>query len=175
MKFSLPEKGPIAWMARNHVAANLLMVFLIAGGILIGSKVKQEVFPEVELDRVSIVVPYPGASPEEVEKGIVLPIEEAVRGLDGVKRVTASASEGSGMVMVELLLGANGDKLLQNVKNAVDRIVSFPQDAERPIVSLLEARHEVISVIVYGDVDEKVLREMGEYVRDELLLNKGIT
>ena len=175
MKFPLPEKGPIAWMARNHVAANLLMVFLIAGGLLIGSKVKQEVFPEVELDRVSIVVPYPGASPEEVEKGIILPIEEAVRGLDGVKRVTASASEGSGSVMVELLLGANGDKLLQDVKNAVDRIVSFPQDAERPIVSLLEARHEVISVIVYGDVDEKVLREMGEYVRDELLLNKGIT
>ncbi len=175
MKVPFTEKGPIAWMARNHVAANLLMVFLIAGGILIGSGVKQEVFPEVQLDRVSIVVPYPGASPEEVEKGIILPIEEAVRGLDGVKRVTASASEGSGTVMVELLLGANGDKLLQDVKNAVDRIVSFPQDAERPIVSLLESRHEVISVLVYGDVGEKVLRDLGEYVRDELLLNKGIT
>ncbi len=175
MKSSLQAKGPIAWMAKNHVAANLLMVFLVAGGLFIGSGVKQEVFPEVALDRVSIMVPYPGAGPEEVEKGIILPIEEAVRGLDGVKRVTASAAEGVGTVVVELLLGANGDKLLQDVKNAVDRIVSFPQDAERPIVSLLEARNEVISVLVYGKVKETLLRDAAEYVRDELLLNKGIT
>ncbi len=168
-------KGPIAWMAGNPVAANLLMLFLLAGGVLIGSGIKQEVFPEVELDRVSIMVPYPGASPEEVEKGIILPIEEAVRGLDGVKRVTSQAAEGVGTVIVELLLGANRDKLLQDVKNAVDRIVSFPQDAERPVVSLLESRHEVISILVFGDVGRKALRETAEYVRDELLLNKGIT
>ena len=175
MTDSWKGKGPIAWMARNHVAANLFMAFLIAGGLFIGSGIKQEVFPEVELDRVTIVVPYPGASPSEVEKGIVLPIEEAVRGLDGVKRVTAIAQEGSGTVVVELLLGANGDKLLQDVKNAVDRIVSFPQDAERPIVSLLEARNEVISVLVYGDAERKILRDLAEYVREELLLNEGIT
>ena len=79
--------GAIAWMARNPVAANLIMAFLLIGGLLMGARVKQEVFPETELDMISISVPYPGASPAEVEQGIILAVEEAVRGIDGVKRV----------------------------------------------------------------------------------------
>jgi len=91
-------KGPIAWMARNSVAANLMMVVILVGGGLGASRIKQEVFPAFDLDLIRITVAYPGASPEEVEQGIVLAIEEAVRGVDGVKRVTSGASEGGGAV-----------------------------------------------------------------------------
>jgi len=110
-----------------------------------------------------------------VEQGIVLPIEEGVRGLDGVKRVTATAGEGLGTVVVELLLTANRNKLLQDVKNAVDRIVAFPLDAERPIVSLLTSRREVISLVLYGDAPEMSLRLLAEGAREELLQDRRIT
>jgi hypothetical protein len=169
------KKGPIAWMAKNPVAANLLMLFLILGGILTSFRIKQEVFPELELDMVQILVPYPGASPEEVEKGIIKAIEEEVRGLDGVERVTATASEGFGSVIVELLLGTDANKALQDVKNAVDRIVTFPELIERPRVSLLSQRRAAISLMVYGDLEEGALRRLAEQVRAELLAHDGIT
>ena len=105
MRLPLEERGPIAWMARNRVAANLLMFTLLIGGVLTAFRIKQEVFPEFDLDRILITVPYPGASPDEVEKSIVKAIEEEVNGLDGVKEVTSAALEGVGSVDVELLLG----------------------------------------------------------------------
>ncbi len=89
------QSGPIAWMAKNHVAANLLMIVILAGGALGASRIKQEVFPAFDLDLIRVTVLYPGASPDEVEQGIVLAIDEAVRGVDGVKRVTSGASEGA--------------------------------------------------------------------------------
>lgn len=169
------SSGAIAWMAKNRVTANLLMLAFIVGGMIMATQVKQEVFPEFELDIITVNVPYPGASPAEVEKGILLAIEEGVRGLDGVKRVTATAREGFGSVVVELLLGTNSNKLLQDVKNAVDRITSFPQNAERPIVSLLVNRQQVVSLVVHGDQTETVLKQIAEEVREELLENPGIT
>jgi len=169
-----PERGAIAWMARNSVAANLLMLLLIVGGILIGLSIQQEVFPEFDLDFVQVLVPYPGASPAEVEQGILLSIEDGVRGLDGVKRVTSNAFEGNGVVMIELLIGTNANKAQQDIQNAVDRITSFPQEAERPIVSLMTRRREVISLMVYGDHDQRVLHRVAEQVRDELLQDPKI-
>ena len=142
------RSGPIAWMASNTVAANLLMVVLIVGGLLVGRSVKQEVFPEFDLDIVSITVPYPGASPAEVEQGIILAVEESVRGLDGIKRITATARESMAAVTVELLLGADRDKAAADIKAAVDRITSFPADAERPTVSLVSNRRDVVSLVV---------------------------
>ncbi len=169
------SRGAIAWMARNSVAANLLMALFILGGGLLATRVKQEVFPEFELDEVDITVPYPGAGPEEVEKGILRAIEEEVRGLDGVKRVESTASEGAGSVRVELLIGANKDKALQDVKNAVDRITSFPEDAERPIVSLPTTRRQVIDLLIHGEFSQRVLRGVAERVRDEMLADPEIT
>ncbi|MFK7960285.1 MAG: efflux RND transporter permease subunit [Phycisphaerales bacterium] len=166
------RRGAVAWMTRNHVAANLLMLAFIVGGLLVASRVKQEVFPEFTVDRVSVSVPYPGASPAEVEQGILLSIEDQVRGLDGVKEVTSTANEGSGNVSVELLTSADKGKALQDVKNAVDRIRSFPEDAERPVVSMVQVRNRVISLMVTGDTDRRVLRELAEGVRDELI-NRG--
>jgi multidrug efflux pump subunit AcrB len=169
------SSGAIAWMAHNPVAANLIMLMLIIGGVLMLGRVRQEVFPETELDTISISVPYPGASPDEVETGIILAIEEAVRGADGVKRVTSVASEGMGRVNVELTIEAEPTKALSDIKSAVDRVTSLPRDAERPTVSLLTNRSEVISIILYGQQPPAVLRELAERARDQILTDPGIT
>lgn len=168
--------GAIAWMARNSVAANLLMFGILACGIVLGlMQVRQEVFPEFSLDVISVRVPYPGASPLEVEQGIVLAVEEEVRGIDGVKAVNSTAAEGYGAVSVELLLGANPDKVLADVKNAVDRVTSFPEDAEEPSVSLLNQRRRVISLFISGDQELAVLHDIAERARAELIAGGGVT
>lgn len=170
-----PRRGMIAWAARNAVFANLLMLLLLVGGVLMAPRVQQEVFPEFTLDLVNVQVAYPGASPSEVEQGVILAIEEAVRGLDGVKQVTATANEGIGTVSVELLTGTRSDVALADIKSAVDRITSFPQEAERPVVSLVAPRNENIQVAIYGDVDESQLRTLANQLREELLADPGIT
>ena len=116
--------GLIAWMVHNPVAANLLMLLFLLGGLLLSSRVKQEIFPEFSADTITVSVLYRGASPAEVEQGIILSIEDEVRGLDGVKEVTALATEGRGVVTIELLSSADTGKALQDVKNAVDRILT---------------------------------------------------
>jgi multidrug efflux pump subunit AcrB len=168
-------KAAIRWMARNHVAANILMFVLIVGGLIKGFSIKQEVFPEVDLDRVQVSVAYPGAGPEEVEEGILRRIEENVTGVDGIKEITSSASEGIGVVTAEVESGEDVDLVLQDIKSEVDRIVTFPEDAEKPVIAKLVNRAEVISVVVYGDVSDRALREQAEEIRDELLALPGIT
>lgn len=165
----------IRWMAHNHVAANLLMLVFIVGGLILGVNVKQEVFPDIALDRIQVSVAYPGAGPEEVEEGILLKIEENLTGVDGIKQLKALAAEGYGVVTAEITTDADIDLVLQDVKSEVDRIINFPQDAEKPVVSKLLNRREVISVVVYGQLPERSLRELAEQARDELLLLPGIT
>ncbi len=160
--------GIVAWMAGHPVAANLLMLGLVIGGLVMALRVKQEVFPEFTLDVVGISIPYPGASPEEVEEGLVVAVEDAVRGLDGVKRVTSTSSEGRGSVSVELLLGAEPDRVVQDVKNAVDRITTCPEEAERPTVNLVENRNLVMNLAVAGAFPEATLRATAERLRDDL-------
>jgi multidrug efflux pump subunit AcrB len=168
-------KGPIRWMAGNSVASNLLMLVLLVGGFMAASRIKQEVFPEFALDIVSVTVPYPGASPDEVEKGIVKVIEEVVRGLDGVEEVSSSAQEGVGVVRAELIVGAAPQKLTQEIRQEIDRIRTFPEEAEEPSVVLMTQRRSVLSLVLYGDQDEAVLRELAEQVRDRLLTSPDIT
>ena len=167
--------GAISWMTRNPVTANLLMLALIVGGLLMSFRIRQEVFPQIALDQVIVTVAYPGASPAEVEQGIVLAVEESVRGLDGVKEVSSTASEGVGNVQVDLHTGTDRSKALSDVKNAIDRITSLPEDAERPIVMLPEFKAEAISLVLYGDQPEKVLHALVEQVRDELLKLPEVT
>lgn len=167
--------GPISFMARNPVAANLLMILCLVGGLLGATRIKQEVFPEFSLDTVFVTLIYPGAAPEEVEQGIVLAVEEAVRGVDGVKRVTSSAGEGVGTVAVELLVGADPDKVLADVKTEVDAIRSFPEEAERPTVVLATNRPQVVSLVLYGDLDLRTLHDLAEEVRYRLLESPDIT
>lgn len=168
-------KGPVEWMVKNRVTPNLIMIFLLLGGFFMTFKIKQEVFPEFAPDRVDISVVYPGASPEEIEQGIILAVEEAVRGIDGVDEVTATAGEGSGTVSVELLADADQQKVYQDIKQEVDRITTFPEEAEEPQVTLAVHRHEVIDIQIYGDADEWVLRNAAEEVRDRLLQDQRIT
>lgn len=168
-------RGPIGWMATNPVAANLLMLVMLIGGLIVAAHMKQEVFPEFELDMVSIKVAIPGATPEEVEKGVVLAIEESVLGLDGVKRVTSTSGTGAASVLVELHDGANANKVLQDIKNEVDRITTFPVEAEPPQIFLNTTRREVLTLVLTGSDDPLVLREWAERVRDDLLQAKGIS
>jgi multidrug efflux pump subunit AcrB len=169
------QRGPLAWMVYNRVTPNLLMIALLLGGFFVSGQIKKEVFPEFELDRVTVSVAYPGASPEEVEQGIVLVVEEAVRGLEGVKELTSRAGEGSGSVSIELLADINQQKAYQDIKQEVDRIRSFPDDAEEPQVSLAARRREVLNIQLYGNTTEAALRETAEQVRDRLLQDPEIT
>jgi len=168
------SRGPIAWMAGNSVAANLIMLVCLIGGFLCLRNMKKEVFPDIQLDTVEISVSYPGATPEDVEKGIILAVEEAVQDLEGVDEVTSVAREGWGRVAVKLLEGADGEKLARDVKSEVDRITSFPEDAEEPRVRLVAHRRGVLSVVLYGDVDAVILHELAERVRDEFLQDPDI-
>ncbi|MBN1360572.1 MAG: efflux RND transporter permease subunit [Sedimentisphaerales bacterium] len=168
-------RGPIAWMTHNRITPNLIMLVFLVGGFFIATRIKQEVFPEFDLGMVTIQVAYPGSSPEEVEQGIILVIEEAVRGLDGIKEITSTASEGMGMVVAELEDGADQQRVYQDIKQQVDRIITFPLDAEEPEVSLRIIRREVLQIQLYGDTTEWVLRELAEQVRDRLLQDSQIT
>jgi multidrug efflux pump subunit AcrB len=169
------DRGPIAWMVRNRVTPNLLMLVLLFGGLFATRSIKQEVFPEFDLDRVIVEVAYPGASPAEVEQGIVLSVEEAVRGLEGVKEIVATASEGRGLVSIELIQGSDHQKTFEDIRQQIDRVRTFPEDAEEPEMRLEGHRHEVLTMQIYGDASELVLRALAEQVRDRLLQHSGIT
>ena len=169
------QHGILSWMIHNRVTPNLLMIALILGGLYMSTKIKREVFPEFELNTVSVSVTYPGSSPEEVEQGIILAVEEAIRGIDGIKEVNATASEGSGSVIAELRDDADSQKVYQDIQQEVDRITTFPVDAEDPVISLDARKRQVLRLNLFGDVSERSLREVVEQVRDRLLLTKGIT
>jgi multidrug efflux pump subunit AcrB len=169
------KKGPIAWMAGRSVTANLLMLVLLVGGFLMGQNIKKDVFPDFELDRVSISLSYPGASPEEVERGTILAVEEAIQDIEGIEEITATAREGSGTVTVEVIEGEDVSEVAQEIKNSVDRISSFPEDAEDPRVTVPSRRRYVVELALFGDQSETVLREMAEIIRDRLLADPEIS
>lgn len=168
-------RDPIAWMARNAIAANLLMAILVIGGVWVGFQSQKEVFPDFQLDVVTVGVGYPGAAPTEVEQGILRPIEDAVRGVSGIREITSEAREGSGSVSIELLGGTDRMKAFQDVDQAVSRIRTFPDDIEQPEVSLRSRQREVMSVVLYGPIDIWTLRQLGEQLRDRLLSDENIT
>lgn len=168
-------KGPIAWMAGNSVAANLLMVMLLLGGLFFMGHIKQEVFPEFDSDQVTISVTYSGASPAEVEQGIILAIEEAVSGLEGVDEINSSAKEGQGSVTVSLLNGGDLQKLARDIQSEVDRISTFPDEAEEPTVETISHKRDVIALALYGDQSEQVLHNLADNFRTTLLQNPMIT
>ena len=166
-------KSPVTWMANNHVTANLLMGFLILSGLFSMMQTKKETFPEMSLDQIQIQVVYRGATPSEVEEAVCKRIEEHVRSLEGVRRVRSTASEGLGLVSVEMERGVAISSMLDDVKSAVDRIDSFPQEIEKPVIKELTRRQQVIDVVLYGNVNERSLKVASEQVRDDLR-NSGV-
>ncbi|MEQ8471498.1 MAG: efflux RND transporter permease subunit [Marinoscillum sp.] len=169
------QKGPIAYMAKNSIIANLLMVILIGGGIWTMYSIQKEVFPEFELDIVEVHVEYPGAAPTEVEQGIILPVEETIRGVQGIKEVISEANEGSGQISVELVAGADRMKAFQDIDQAVSRIQTFPDDIEQPQVTLQNRQRDVMQIGLFGDVDIWTLRQLAERLRNRLPSNNEIT
>ncbi len=168
-------KRAIAWFAENPVAANLLMAVLMVGGLLTLPRIRQEVFPEFAIEMVTVSVPYRGATPEEVEEGVCVRIEEAVQGVEGVKKLVSTASEGVGVVLVELEPGTDVRRAVEEVKTRVDAIDTFPDETEKPVVQQALVREQVINVAIAGDVDERTLRVAGQQVRDELMALPGLT
>ena len=168
-------RGPIAWMARNAIAANLLMIILIGGGIWTAINIQKEVFPQFQLDIVTVSVTYPGASPAEVEQGILLPIEEAVKGVQGIKEMTSTAWEGTGTVQFELVAGTSRMKAFQDIDQAVNRIRTFPDDIEEPEVRLQSRQRDVMEIGLFGEVDIWTLRILAERLRDRLMSHPAIS
>ncbi len=166
-------KGAIAWFARNGVAANLLMALVIlAGAMALIKQVRREVFPSVSLEMVRVLVPYPGATPEEVEDGVILRIEEAVADLEGLKEMNATAAEGAGTVMLEAEDGYDVRELLDDVKSRIDAIIGFPDDAEEPIIDAPSLRARVMALAVAGDLERPELRHLAERLRNDLLAHE---
>jgi len=166
----------ISWFARNSVAANLLMVTIIMGGILaIRDGVRLEMFPFSDPDTVNVSVPLRGATPEDVELGVAIRIEEAVQDLEGIDKITSRSVEGSTRVTIEIDSDYDPRELLDDIKSRVDSINTFPADTEKPIISLSTRSWAVISVVVAGDYGEDEIRQYAERVRDDLLRVDGIT
>ena len=168
-------RGTIEWFARNGVAANLLMVVIVAGGLFTISQNRREVFPETSADMITVRVPYPGAAPEEVEEGVCIRIEEEIQEIEGIKRLSSTATEGLGVVRVELETDADVDKVLDDVKARVDAIDTFPEEAEQPVIAEVVFRRQAINVAVFGPAGERTLRQLGERVRDDLLRLPTVT
>lgn len=169
------SRGFIAWMAQNSIAANLLMIILLGGGVWATTTIQKEVFPRFQLDIVEVNVGYPGAAPEEVEQGILRPIEEAVRGVEGIREITSEAREGRGEVLIELVAGQNRMKAFQDIDQAINRIRTFPDQIEQPEVRLQSEQQEVIEVGLYGPVDVWTLRKLAEQLRDVMQAHEDIT
>jgi multidrug efflux pump subunit AcrB len=165
----------IAWFAENHVAANLLMLLLVVGGLASLPRINQKSFPDINVEAISIGVPFLGATPEEVEEGVCVRIEEEIQGIEGIEEITSTAAEGSCGVTALLLSGYPVDRALTEIKNAVDSITTFPEETERPIVSHFSIRRNALQIALHGDVSERSLKTFGERGRDAISALPDVT
>ena len=168
-------KPIIAWFAENHVAANLLMGVIVLGGLVSVPQIPMKAFPDIEIPAITIAVPYLGAAPEEVEEGVCVRIEEELEGTEGVKHITSNANEGLCSVVVELFEDADEMKALDEVKNRVDSIDTFPEETEKPITNLITPVYNVLDLAITGPEDERTLKEIAFQVRDDITQLPGVT
>ena len=153
---------------KNPVPVNLLMLAIFFAGGVSGLQLRRAFFPESDPQAVLLTAPYPGADPQEVESSLVLKIEDAVRNLDEVDEVSASVFEGGAGVTINLREGQDPDEALNEVQRRIDALQDLPDDSEEITVQLLEPRLPVIIVAVYGDLDERSLKDAIRDLRDEL-------
>jgi len=168
-------KSIIAWFGNNHVAANLLMCLIILAGAVTLPSMRMTTFIDIEIPYISITVPYLGAAPEEVEEGVCIRIEEKLEGIEGIKHIRSNASEGMCSVSVELFENADKSKALDEVKNRVDSIDTFPDETEKPITSAVVEVRDVLNLTITGPENEKTLKELAEQIRDDLTQLPGIS
>jgi len=165
----------VAWFVDNAVAANMLMLVLIGGGLFTLATIRQEEFPSIDLDIIHITVPYLGAAPEEAEEAVCVRIEEAIEGTPGIDRMTSIAVEGSCSVFVELLLSTDANWALSDIESKVNAITTLPTETENPIVSLLVIREGVLDIAISGPADERTLKVLGQKLRDEIAALPGVS
>ncbi len=158
----------ITWFVDNRVAANLIMIFVILSGVITIPILKMEVFPEIDIEIINVNVVYPGASPSDVESSICVKIEERLQGLEGIKKISSTASENIGSVNIEVLNGQDIDEMLDRVKAKVDAIDNFPDGIERPTVKQFIGTSAVITVAISGDMDEYTLSELTDNIKEDL-------
>ncbi|MEO1658163.1 MAG: efflux RND transporter permease subunit [Pseudomonadota bacterium] len=171
-----PGGGLFGWFVGNSVSANLLMIVMIVGGLAAMNALRTETFPEIDPRQITVTVPYPGATPGEVEEAITTRVEEAVIGIEGVKRVRSSAAEGAGTVTVELKDFVNAQEVKDDVDAAVDQLGDFPPaEAERPQITIAETESNVLRLAIFGDLEEIGLREAAEEIEADLLSLPDIT
>ena len=163
------HRGIIAWFAHNPVAANLLMAIILVVGLGSAFTIQRAMFPTFDIDMIFINMAYPGASPEEVEQGIVLKIEEAINDLDGIKRVESDAMESGARIMIEPLDGTNINVLLADIKNRIDAVQHFPENAEKAIISQPELLFPALQLQLSGELDERSMKTLADELRRELL------
>ncbi|EDQ00967.1 AcrB/AcrD/AcrF family protein [Shewanella benthica KT99] len=170
------QEGIIAWFARNSVAANLLMAFLILGGLFSSYfLVNKEIFPSYELNYLQISVAYPGAAPQEIEEGINIKIEEAIQDINGIKKVTSVASDGFGNVTIEVEDNYDPQDILDEAKLAIDAISTFPDNIEKPNIFRIKPENNVIWVSVYGDINLHDMKELAKSIREDITALPAVT
>ena len=163
-----PRGGIIGWWARNSVAANLLMILAVLGGIMGYLSLNREVFPTAVFSGATVSVAWPGASPQEVEEQIIVRIEEALSDMNGVETITSTAREGSGWVNIEGNRNIDIGDFIDNVKLEVDSVNNLPPSAFRPIVTQWRNQDQVVGFAVHGDIDRRDLQQIGREIRDEV-------
>jgi len=170
------SRGLILRFIQNPVAANLLMVVLLVGGAISASRLQSQVFPTISPGTVTVTVPFPGATPAEVEEGITRRVEEAVLGIDGVKRVNSTASENVGRIVIETNDFADRQLVKDDVESAVDALSDFPpENAEKPVVVAPKPTGGVVTLAVVGDLDALALRRAAEQIERDLLTQPGVS
>ena len=170
------NRGLILRFIQNPVAANLLMVVMLIGGLVSASRLQSQVFPTISPGTVTVRVPFPGATPAEVEESITRRVEEAVLGIDGVKRVNSTASENIGVIVIETSDFADRQLVKDDVESAVDRLSDFPpENAEKPVVVAPKPTGGVVTLAVVGDVGGLALRRAAEQIERDLLTQPGVS
>ena len=162
-------KNFLTWFIDNRVATNLLMWFLILGGLIALPQLHREEFPNIDVDLISVLIPYPGASPEEVEQTVCSRVEENINGTPGIKKITSLAAENSCNVQIELLKGEDKNQKLNEIKSKIDSIDTFPNEAEKPVIQLVTLLTNVLQIFVYGDTDPMSLKRLTEKMRLDLI------
>ena len=171
----MQHRGIIAWMAHNPVAANLLMALVFMLGLFSVDNIRKEVFPSFPSEVLTITVPYPGGSPEEVEESILIKVEEVIDDIEGIKEIRSQATSSAGTVTVIIHPGQNISDILNKLTVRVNGISSFPANAEKPIITELLSRRDVISLAIYGALDESQLKQLADNIRNDLLATTEIS
>ena len=158
----------IAWMTNNRVAANVILFMIVIGGLIVGPKIPQEVFPDIELEYFQAIVIYPGAGPSEVAEALCVPMEQAVLNVEGIEKVSCIANEGVGTLVIEGDGAEDPEALLQEIRNVIEAVDDFPAGAEKPRVQMFTIMRQIMALTLYGDLGEKELYDLARDLQDEL-------